>query len=81
MMFDSNCAFHVVEFHADGGQACTFGRRIFDNVVEAEHFEKRMRNEPDHLCGPESVKTFSTEERKSDSGEIYPNVASSVRIW
>jgi hypothetical protein len=40
----------VVEYHADGGQACMLGRRLFDDPVEAARFAKREREVPGHTC-------------------------------
>lgn len=67
--------YHIVEFHADGGQMCVNGRRSFDDPEEADQFAERMRPEPNHYCGPESVKTFETEEILEDMGAIYPEIA------
>jgi hypothetical protein len=40
----------VVEFHADGGQACVLGRRVFNDPVEAGRFAQRCRDEKGHTC-------------------------------
>ncbi len=69
--------YHVVEFHADGGQMCIPGRRCFTNPMEANRFARRMRSEPDHTCGPKSVKQYTSRKRLCDKGAIYPEIANS----
>ncbi len=67
--------FHVVHFHADGGQACIPGRRVFTDKKTADDFADRMRTEPDHLCGSESVRQEESEINPGDKGMIYPELA------
>jgi len=47
--------YHVVEFHADGGQMCVPGHRSFTNPEKAKQFADQMRSEPEHTCGSKSV--------------------------
>lgn len=63
--------YHIVEFHADGGQACVPGRRTFTDPEAAKQFAKRMREEPGHTCGPQSVKESTSETDLGNKGMIY----------
>lgn len=63
--------YHVVEFHADGGQTCVPGRRTFADVETAKQFARRMREQKGHTCGPESVKEYTSEVDLGDTGLIY----------
>lgn len=71
---------HIVDFHADGGQACMNGRRCFEDSEKAHKFAERMRKEPEHLCGPESVSEYTSEERLENIGLVYPKVHDSNPI-
>jgi hypothetical protein len=71
--------YHIVHFHADGGQMCVPGRRVFTNQAEADAFADEMRNEPDHRCGPESVTQEESETDPGDLGMIYPELANMRR--
>ena len=71
--------FHIVEFHADGGQMCVPGVRCFENKVEADSFAERLRNEPGHSCGPASVRQRESERSIENHGVIYPGVANMGR--
>ena len=71
--------YHIVEFHADGGQMCVPGRRSFPNPEEASKFAERMRSEPEHTCGPESVRTYTSETDPGNEGHEYPMIANSGR--
>ena len=63
--------YHVVEFHADGGQMCVEGRRVFTDEAQADGFAERMRNEEGHSCGPESVRQYKSETSPGGEGDIY----------
>lgn len=67
--------YHIVEFHADGGQMCMPGRRSFDDPEKAKQFAERMRSEPGHNCGPTSVKEHTSKTDPGDEGAIYPEIA------
>lgn len=71
--------YYVVEFHADGGQMCVDGRRVFTDPVEASRFAAQRRAEPGHFCGPESVREYATDVRPDEEGYIYPMVANQGR--
>lgn len=71
--------FHIVEFHADGGQMCVFGRRSFGDFEESKQFADKIRSEPDHSCGPESVRTFTSETDLGNEGYGYPMLANAAR--
>lgn len=66
--------YHIVEFHADGGQVCSFGRKSFGDPKEAKEFAKKMRSEPGHSC-KDSVKEYISETYIGNEGAIYPAVA------
>ncbi|GEM_PF-6321658 len=42
--------YHIVHFHADGGQDCVPGVRSFDDKESADAFAKQMRAEVGHTC-------------------------------
>ncbi len=42
--------YHIVHFHADGGQMCGPGVRCFDDPVKASQFADKQRNVPGHTC-------------------------------
>lgn len=71
--------FHIVAFHADGGQMCIPGLRCFDTVEAANDFAERLRNEPGHSCGPQSVKQYESETSIPGRGIVYPGVANMGR--
>ena len=71
--------YHIVEFHADGGQMCVPGRRSFSDPEAARQFAERKRLEPDHTCGPKSVRTYTSETDLGNDGEEYPMLANSGR--
>ena len=71
--------YHIVEFHADGGQMCVPGRRSFDDSEEARRFAEKKRSEPGHSCGSKSVKEFTSETDLGDEGTIYPEIANTGR--
>ncbi|TSC89546.1 MAG: hypothetical protein G01um10143_36 [Parcubacteria group bacterium Gr01-1014_3] len=71
--------YYIIEFHADGGQMCIPGRRAFSDPEAAKKFAERMRSEPDHTCGLESVKEFVSETDLGNEGEIYPILANAGR--
>lgn len=71
--------YHIVEFHADGGQMCVPGIRCFDDVEKANSFADRLRNEPGHTCGPQSVRQYESNDPVPDHGVIYPGVANMGR--
>src|SRR6185503_1421303 len=56
----------VVHFHADGGQTCVPGRRVFANQHDARQFAERMRNERGHRCENHTW----IEETDSDPGNL-----------
>ena len=66
---------YVVEFHADGGQMCVSGHRSFTDPEKAKQFADKMRSEPDHTCGPESVREYVSDTDLGNEGAIYPEVA------
>lgn len=66
---------YIVEFHADGGQMCISGRRVFVQKYEADRFAEAMRSEPGHSCGPESVTQYESAEPLSIEGDLYPTIA------
>lgn len=66
---------YIVEFHADGGQMCVPGRRVFVHKHEADRFAEAMRNEPGHICGPESVTQYESDDPLPNEGHIYPTIA------
>jgi hypothetical protein len=63
--------FYIVNFHADGGQACIPGRRVFTNAEKALKFAERMRNEPGHTCENSVSLITSDTYPGDDKGEIY----------
>ena len=65
--------YHVVDFHADGGQMCAPGRRSFANPEEARQFADHMRLTPGHTCGPESVREYTSETDLGNEGNTYSN--------
>jgi hypothetical protein len=67
--------YYIVHFHADGGQMCVPGRRVFTDRAEADAFADRMRKEPDHACGPESMRQEEAETDPGNLGVIYPGRA------
>ncbi|MBI3590584.1 MAG: hypothetical protein HY094_04305 [Candidatus Melainabacteria bacterium] len=67
--------YHIVNFHADGGQACVPGRRCFENPTNAHTFAKVMREESGHKCGPKSVEQFTSDTPLENEGYIYPAIA------
>jgi len=67
---------YVVEYHADGGQMCVPGRRVFKIESRAQAFEKKMMNEKGHTC-KNSVKLIATLKFVEDEGDMYPDVAGS----
>lgn len=71
--------YHIVEFHADGGQMCVPGRRSFSDPEEARRFAERMCSEPDHTCGPQSVRIYTSETDPGNEGYEYPMIANSGR--
>ena len=71
--------YHIVKFHADGGQMCVPGHRSFTNSEEAARFAERMRSAPGHTCGPESVRTYTSEVDLGNEGYEYPLIANSGR--
>jgi hypothetical protein len=71
--------FYIVEFHADGGQMCVPGIRCFDSVEKANAFAERLRNEPGHTCGPNSVRQRESETPIENHGVVYPGVANMGR--
>lgn len=68
--------YHIVEFHADGGQMCVPGLRSFEDPEEASQFaeKERMRDEEGHTCS-DSVKTYASETSLGNEGVIYPEIA------
>lgn len=68
-------SYHIVDFHADGGQMCVPGRRSFTDPEEAGQFAEKMRREPGHVCGPNSVKEYTSETDLGNEGAVYPGVA------
>lgn len=64
--------FHIVEFHADGGQMCVAGRRSFTDPGKARQFAEKMKAEPGHTCGPESVREYTSDVGFGDDGCVYP---------
>lgn len=64
----------IVKFHADGGQACAPGQRVFTKQEDAETFADRMRNEPGHTC-TNSVRMFWDVGPYVNFGVIYPGIA------
>jgi hypothetical protein len=71
--------FYIVTFHADGGQMCIGGLRCYETQKEADDFAARMRAEPGHSCGPQSVKQWESERWLSNIGVVYPGVANMGR--
>lgn len=67
--------YHIVNFHADGGQMCVPGRRCFENPRDAHEFAKAMRDEPGHNCGPKSVKQYTADKPLKNEGHVYPTIA------
>lgn len=65
----------IVYFHADGGQYCDQGRRVFTSMDKAEKFAEERRNERDHVCGPKSVRIEISDTDPGDEGIIYPGIA------
>jgi hypothetical protein len=68
----------IVHFHADGGQTCIPGRRVFDfpeKKQEALDFADKMRKEPNHACGSDSVSIEISQTNPGDFGKLYPAVA------
>lgn len=63
--------YHVVEFHADGGQMCVPGRRVFTEKPVADSFAEQMRNEEGHSCGPESVRQYESFTDPGKLGDMY----------
>lgn len=63
-------SFYVVHFHADGGQACIPGRRVFTDPDEADHFAHTCRNERGHTCH-NSVRVEITETDPGNDGRLY----------
>lgn len=74
-------SYHIVKFHADGGQMCVPGSRCFNTSEDANIFAERLRNEPGHTCGPQSVKQYESEQAVPDEGVIYPGLANAGRNW
>lgn len=62
--------FYIVHFHADGGQACIPGRRVFSSSDAAKRFAKNMENEPGHLC-KNCVNIEVSDTNPGDYGSIY----------
>lgn len=71
--------YHIVKFHADGGQACIPGIRCFTDKSKADAFAEYLRAEPGHTCGPESVRQSESETSTEDKGIVYPGVANMGR--
>lgn len=67
--------FYIVEFHADGGQMCVPGRRVFLDSGLALSFFTACATEKNHTCGAKSVNMTASETNPGDDGEIYPAVA------
>lgn len=60
--------YHIVEFHADGGQMCVRGHRSFADPEKARQFAEKMRSEPGHTCGPASVREYTSETELRNEG-------------
>ncbi len=71
--------YHIVKFHADGGQMCVPGLRCFLDKEEANKLAERLRAEPGHTCGPRSVQQYESETPIENHGVIYPGVANMGR--
>lgn len=68
----------TVHFHADGGQTCIPGRRVFDfprQLKEALDFAETRRKEPNHACGPDSVSIEISQTDPGNFGDLHPSVA------
>jgi hypothetical protein len=66
--------YYIVHFHADGGQMCVPGRRVFLDSGQALAFFNRCATEKDHTC-INSVRMEASKTNPGDEGEIYPAVA------
>lgn len=71
--------YHIVEFHADGGQMCVPGVRCFIDKNDADKWAEYFRTEPGHSCGPQSVKQYESEMPIENHGIIYPGIANMGR--
>jgi len=49
-MIEKGHRFIIVRFHADGGQACIPGQRVFADPIKAVEFANNRENEPGHNC-------------------------------
>lgn len=67
--------YHIVDFHADGGQMCVPGRRCYEDPKKASEFAKEMRAEVGHTCGAESVTEYTADKPLKNEGHIYPTIA------
>lgn len=61
--------YHVVHFHADGGNKCAEGRRTFTSKPVADQFAELMRVEPGHTC-KDAVWQESTAHSMGDFGKL-----------
>lgn len=71
--------YHIVKFHADGGQMCVPGIRCFTDKWEADKLAEHLRTEVGHSCGPQSVQQYESETPIDNDGVIYPGVANMGR--
>ena len=68
----------IVDFHADGGQTCVPGRRVFEDKSSAREFFKREddRHPNEHYCTNATRIYESKDARLKDEGYRYPYVCS-----
>lgn len=65
--------YFVVHFHADGGQMCIPGRRVFTDRVAADQFADRMLADTDHYC-TDHTRVVETDTPVDSCGDIYTYV-------
>lgn len=71
--------YYIVEFHADGGQACIPGRRVFTDKNAAERFKSVMEKEPGHHCR-DSVRLTISDIDPGNEGAIE-RICPDTRYW
>jgi hypothetical protein len=71
--------YHIVKFHADGGQMCVPGIRCFTDKAKADELAEYLRTESGHSCGLQSVQQCESERPIENDGIIYPGVANMGR--
>jgi hypothetical protein len=78
---------HVVEFHAWEGEDgyCGKGTRAFEDHRDAWQLASILRDEPNHVCGPDSVRERlaidQRDGRPEDEGDLPPSCVPAWEEW